>query len=102
MNKVDLYQDLQLNQYFDGGAILYQSMVINLKSKTEVIQILDNICLSHNFRTLNEDWEEISIASFESLLHKALHYNIGFLNHEIMPIEKIKILLQIVDKEFQS
>lgn len=100
MEEVDLYKDLQLDRFFQGLAKIYSGLNINIKSNPDVLRSIDNICLSHGFIALNEEWKELTTKEAEDFFISSLRFNIGFTNHENMPEEKAKNLYHDLTKSF--
>jgi len=88
MNNIDLYNKLGLNRFFQGFSIIYNDLEIQLESRPEIIQQIDNICLTHNFIPLKEEWKELNLRETEDFFQSSLRFNIGFKNHENMSKEK--------------
>ena len=88
MNKLNIYEELKLKEYYWGGALRVSFEKIDLHSTSNVINILDEVCKSEGLNGLNEDWNEIDYNLFKKILLSSFQFNLGFSNSEQMPAEK--------------
>lgn len=97
MNKINLYEKLGLNQYYWGGASETKNAQFDITSKIDVLDAVDKICSEEGLSPLGDEWNQINYNDFKKTLTKALQYNLGFTNFEVMPHNKaIEIYTELV------
>ena len=94
MKYIDLQNKLKFSPFFPGIIKVYFDLKINLKSNSDIVGFIDEICLSHGFLPLNEEWKELSSNEAEDFFISSLRFDIGFQYHERMPEERAKKFYQ--------
>ena len=97
--KLNLYKDLKLDTFYWGGAVSIIKQ-IDLNSKVNIISSLDQACKGEELNPLIDGWNEINYNQFKELLTSALQFNLGFLNHEVMPIEKATHFFKVLTTNY--
>lgn len=91
MNKLNIYEELKLQDYYWGGALRVNFGKIDLNSTSSALNTLDEVCKGEGLIELNEDWIEIDYNLFKRMLLSAFRFNLGFSAHEQMPPEKAQL-----------
>lgn len=97
MKKQNLYEELKLEKFYWGGAIKFNFMNIDINSN--VIDILDKICIEEGLIPLNTEWNEINHKDFDDLLHSALQFDLGFTKYEIMNTNEAEFWYNILTEK---
>jgi hypothetical protein len=97
--KIDLYKELQLDNYYWGGALKIITKV-DINSKADIINALDQVCKNEKLSPLGEDWNEINYDEFKLLLNSALQFNLGFSGHRVMSIEEAHTYFETLTNDF--
>lgn len=98
-HKIDFYKNLLLDRYFWGGALGITTK-IDLNSKKDVINTLDQVCKNEKLTPLGSDWNEINYVEFKLLLNSALQFNLGFSGHRVMSIEEAQGYFETLTNDF--
>lgn len=100
--KSNIYKELELHNYYWGGALHIGNINVDLNSKHDIVNILDHTCKYEELRPLNSEWNEINYEQFQHLLISAFQYNLGYPSHQVMSIDKTQHYFKLFTENFNK
>jgi hypothetical protein len=102
MLEQNLFIDLKLDTLFLGGAFKGEAKIENLEAKDCVLKLIDDFCVKKDLLPLGEDWNEISYTEFDSLLHDALQFDLGFTAYRVLKYDEANQFYNILMADFDT
>ena len=100
MEKLDIFQELDMGEYIWGNAFLYSISEIDLSIVENRFLILDEICKEEGWKKLGDTWNSLNFSECAELLMDSIEFDIAYSSSRITPNEVAQYFLKTLLNEF--
>ena len=92
-----------MDSFFEGGSFVLEISNSNIKTESDIFNLLDTICTNEKLNPLNENWNKLSYEDCKELLLNTLNFDLAFTICESMTRDKaiyfLNHILSFINKD---